>query len=236
MKKLNKVILIPARSGSKRLKDKNIRLLNGKPLIAHSIILAKKVKDIDHVIVSTDSRKYAKIAESYGAKCFYLRPKKFSNDTSTDLEVFKYNEYWLNKYLNYKTDLYIHLRPTFPNRKVKDINQMLEIFIKHYKYMHSLRSVKKVEEKLEKFYRINKKGYLTNVLSFKKFKIKNNYDYLCNQADQLLPQYYAHDGAVDIFKSNLLKKNTISGNKILAYVTNYKHIDINTLEDFKKNI
>ena len=48
-------------------------------------LLAKKVKDIDHVIVSTDSRKYAKIAESYGAKCFYLRPKKFSHDASTDL-------------------------------------------------------------------------------------------------------------------------------------------------------
>ena len=66
MKKINIVALIPARSGSKRLKNKNIRLINGKPLIAYSIIQALKLKDIDYVIVSTDSKKYAKIAEKYG--------------------------------------------------------------------------------------------------------------------------------------------------------------------------
>ena len=71
-------IIIPARSGSKGIKNKNIALLHKKPLIAHSIISAKKT-GIKNIIVSTDSLKYKKIAEKYGAKVPFLRPKKISS-------------------------------------------------------------------------------------------------------------------------------------------------------------
>ena len=236
MKSFNKVILIPARSGSKRIKNKNIKLFAGKPLLAHSIIQAKKIKNIDHIIVSTDSKKYANIAESYGAKCYYLRPKNISKNFSTDLDVFKFNEFWLNQNLNYKTDIYIHLRPTYPNRNLKDINEMIKIFEKNYDNIHSLRSVVKFEKKLEKIYQIDKNNFLKSSFGFKRFESQSAKDYMCNQADQILPKYFIHDGAIDIFKSNILKKNTISGNKIMAYITKSDGIDINNLDDFKKSI
>ncbi len=83
--------IIPARSGSKSVVDKNIRLFQGIPLIAHSIIIARKSKYITRVIVSTDSERYAEIAKEYGAETPFLRPKEISGDTATDLEVFKHS-------------------------------------------------------------------------------------------------------------------------------------------------
>ena len=76
--------LIPARSGSKRLKNKNILKLGGKPLIAHAIIAAKKSKIFDKIILSTDSKKYASIGKKFGAEVPFLRPPKFSTSFSPD--------------------------------------------------------------------------------------------------------------------------------------------------------
>ena len=76
--KLKLIALIPARSGSQRIKNKNIYNLNNKPLIAYSIKSALKSKIFDRIIVSTDSLKYAKIAKRYGADVL-LRPKSFQN-------------------------------------------------------------------------------------------------------------------------------------------------------------
>ncbi len=70
------IAFIPARSGSKSIKDKNIKILNGKPLIAWSIQTCLKSKFINKIIISTDSKKYAKIAKKYGADEIIIRPKK----------------------------------------------------------------------------------------------------------------------------------------------------------------
>ena len=69
--------IIPARSGSKSVKDKNIRLIDGKPMIAYSIEHAQKAECIDRVIVSTDSEEYAAIAREYGAETPFLRPAEY---------------------------------------------------------------------------------------------------------------------------------------------------------------
>ena len=80
MKRHSKLIaLIPARFGSERIKDKNIINLFGHPLIAYAINAAIKTKIFDKILVSTDSLKYKKIAEKYGAEIPFLRPKKFQN-------------------------------------------------------------------------------------------------------------------------------------------------------------
>ena len=78
MKKL--IALIPARKGSERVKDKNIQLINGKPLIFYSIRSAQKSKLFDRIIVSTDSKKYAKIAKKIGAEVPFIRPKAFQQN------------------------------------------------------------------------------------------------------------------------------------------------------------
>ena len=81
---------------------------------------------------------------------FYLRPKNISKDTSSDLQLFKFNEKWLNKNLKYYTDIYIHLRPTYPLRKISDINKMINIMEKKFERIDSVRSVINSNIKLEK--------------------------------------------------------------------------------------
>ena len=89
----NKKILaiIPARSGSKGLKNKNIKLLAGKPLVTWPIIAAKQSKYIDKCIVSTDSKNIAEIATNYGANVPFLRPKYLSSDKSLTFDVINHS-------------------------------------------------------------------------------------------------------------------------------------------------
>ena len=74
------VAIIPARSGSSRIKNKNIKIFNGKPMIAWSIIAAKKSKIFDYILVSTDSKKIASISKKYGAEVPFLRSKNLSDN------------------------------------------------------------------------------------------------------------------------------------------------------------
>ena len=84
---MKSIAIIPARSCSKGLKDKNIRLLNGKPLLAYSVEAALESGVFDEVMVSTDSEKYAEIAKEYGASVPFLRSAELSSDTATSKDV-----------------------------------------------------------------------------------------------------------------------------------------------------
>ena len=81
------ICIIPARGGSKRIKNKNIKIFNGKPMIYYAINLAKNSKLFSRIIVSTDSLKIARLAKKYGAEVPFKRTKKLSNDHSTSTEV-----------------------------------------------------------------------------------------------------------------------------------------------------
>ena len=91
--KINSKVLavIPARKGSKRIVNKNIKKFNNVPIIAYSIKAAKKSKVFDYISVSTDCKKIAKIAKKYGANIDFVRPKKISNDKAKTLEVIKHS-------------------------------------------------------------------------------------------------------------------------------------------------
>ena len=84
---MRSIAIIPARSGSKGLKDKNIKELCGKPLLAYSIEAAKLSGCFDTVMVSTDSEKYAEIARQWGAEVPFLRSAETSNDTASSWVV-----------------------------------------------------------------------------------------------------------------------------------------------------
>ena len=81
------ICIIPARQGSKRIKNKNIKLFAGKPLISHVIKTAKKSKLFSRIVVSTDSTRIANIAKNNGAEVPFLRNKKLSNDYAGTAEV-----------------------------------------------------------------------------------------------------------------------------------------------------
>lgn len=218
--------IIPARSGSKGIIDKNIIDYNGKPLLSWSIIQAKNSKYKMKIIVSTDSEKYKKIAIEYGAEVPFLRPPEISQDLSTDFECINHCVKWLEKNENYKSDIILHLRPTSPNRSVTLIDDCLDNFIKNRSNYDSLRSVIPIDKSPFKMYKIANDHLLPLFRS-----IDDIYEPY-NHARQILPQCYLHNGYIDILNTNILQYSTISGNKILPYVMNEEHnIDIDNPKD-----
>jgi CMP-N,N'-diacetyllegionaminic acid synthase len=118
------IAIIPARSGSKGLKDKNIKELKGKPLIAYTIEAAKKSEIFDRIIVSTDSEKYAEISKKYEAEVPFLRSNENSGDKAGSWEVVKEV---LSK-LDEKYDIVILLQPTSPLRTSQNIKEAIDLF------------------------------------------------------------------------------------------------------------
>jgi CMP-N,N'-diacetyllegionaminic acid synthase len=120
------IAIIPARSGSKRLPNKNIKIFNGRPLLYWSIASAKKVKIIDRIYVSTDSLKIKKIAKKFGALVPFLRPKAYATDKSPSEKLILHTL----KNLNEKIDYVILLQPTSPLRNYKAVESSLKYTIK----------------------------------------------------------------------------------------------------------
>ena len=133
MKKSKIWAIIPARSGSKSLKNKNIVLLNKKPLLAHTIDGALKSKMFEKVLVLTDSQRYAKIAKKYGAEIPFIRPKNISEDKSTDNELYVYMLNYFYKNNIDTPNFFAHLSPVVPIRKNKIIEQGIKFFFKKKK-------------------------------------------------------------------------------------------------------
>ncbi|MAD48327.1 MAG: acylneuraminate cytidylyltransferase [Gammaproteobacteria bacterium] len=117
-----------ARSGSKGLPNKNIKLFLGKPLIAWSIEQALKVKKINRVIVSTDSKKIKKISESFGAEVPFLRPQSLSKDSSSEWSAWQHAIKFIEKYDGKPLKCFISLPATSPLRKSCDIEKCLDEF------------------------------------------------------------------------------------------------------------
>lgn len=135
---MKRIAIIPARSGSKGLKDKNIIDLCGKPLIAYSIEAALETGLFDHVIVSTDSEHYAEIAQHYGAEVM-MRGEALSNDKATTFMVL---EDILKNRLKESIDYFVLLQPTSPLRTSKHITEAIEKFeskIEHFDFLVSMK-------------------------------------------------------------------------------------------------
>ena len=138
---MKRIAIIPARSGSKGLKDKNIIDLCGKPLIAYSIEAALETSLFDHVIVSTDSEHYAEIAQHYGAEVM-MRGEALSNDKATTFMVL---EDILKNRLQESIDYFVLLQPTSPLRTSKHITEAIEKFEAKIENFDFLVSMKEAE-------------------------------------------------------------------------------------------
>lgn len=219
--------IIPARSGSKGIPHKNIKLFQNKPLLAHSIGHATKCKHKSKIIVSTDSEEYADIARSYGAEVPFLRPKDISLDLSTDFEFISHAIDWLKSNEDYEPDIVVQLRPTYPTRNVDKLNECIDIFVKNRSEYDSLRTVIPFEKSPFKMYTIKDES-LTPL-----FVEINGISEPYNRCRQILPRCYLHNGYIDIFNASLVKNGTISGNKIYPYVMSAdEYHDIDSLEDW----
>ncbi len=215
--------IIPARQGSKGLKNKNIKVLKNLPLIAWSILAAKKCKKISEIIVSTDSKKISNISKKYGAKVPFLRPKKFASDKATTFSVIKHAiEFYKKKNVEFKYLLL--LEPTSPLRDYKDINFCINKMINQN--VETIVSVAKVKAQHPNFlFYINKRDTLKPFL-------KNNLNSSMRRQD-IKPLYFL-EGSIYISKiSTLLKEKTFYHDKTRPFVVkNWRSLEIDDINDF----
>ncbi len=219
------VAIIPARAGSKGVADKNIKPLAGRPLIAYTIAAAKLAHNIDRVIVSTDSQRYAGIAREYGAEASFLRPKEISGDNSTDYDFIKHLLDWFeNNGQQQQPEYLVHLRPTTPLREVRYIESAIET-IKADAKATALRSVHEMSESAYKAMEVEN-GYLKCVGS-------GSFDLdFANNPRQKFSKTYQPNGYVDVIISEYVRKNQkIHGNHVIAYLTPYV-VEVDTEDDF----
>ena len=124
----NRIVgLIPARGGSKGIPGKNAKLLDGIPLIAHTIRQARAASELDRVLVSTDCMNLADIARNEGAEVPFMRPPELAGDSSTALHVMLHAIEFLEREGD-KPDALVYLQPTSPLRKASDIDQAVRKF------------------------------------------------------------------------------------------------------------
>lgn len=215
---------IPARSGSKGLKNKNIKPIKGKPLIYYSLAIALKTQGIKKTIFSSDSSKYIKIAKKFGCKNFHYRSNKISHDNASEYSVFRdYVDLQIKK--NKPLPKYfVHLRPTSPMRK----KNTLEKAIRFFKNKRNYTSMRSANVMSNPAYRTNRivNGKLCGIVD-KNFNI----DALCK------PRHFFQDtykcGPIfDIYKTKNILKGYLWGNKVLPYIIQDIYNDIDTIEDF----
>ena len=225
MYKKNKIlVIIPARSGSKGIKNKNIRKIKNKPLLSYSIIYAKKCKLVDEIIVSTESTKYAKIAKKFGAKVPFLRARKLAGNKIQDYPVILECLIKSEKFFKTKFNYIILLRPTSPFRESRLIERGLKK-LHNSKISSSVRSVINTRIHPYRHWKINKYGKMESIIKNKKEPY--------NIPRQQLPKLFFQSGDIEVIKRETIFKGSVSGNYVLPLIVK-SYVDIDTMQDLKK--
>lgn len=215
---------ICARGGSKGVKNKNIKLLNGKHLISYTIDQAKKSNLFNQIVVSTDSIRIQKIAKKYKANCWSLRKKNLSTDSAAKIPVIQDTLLRSEKYFKIQYDYIIDLDPTSPLRSVNDIISSFKKFIS------------KKADLLITGCEAKKNPY------FNMFEIKNSQIKLVKKKDnknfvsrQLSPKVYEMNASIYIWNRNsLIRAKTLFIKNMTEYIMPYERsIDIDSELDFK---
>lgn len=221
----NEVIaIVPARSGSKGVPDKNIRELDGYPLLSLSIAAAK-LAGINKVWVSTDSEKYARIAVRFGAEVPFLRSQKISTDTSSDYEFMLHAMNWHKNEFKSIPQYWVHLRPTTPLRDPKIIQEAVRIITENDS-LDSLRSAHEVSESPFKWFLKDENNMFQGLredLTPEKV----------NEPRQNFPKVYNPNGYVDIVKSSVvLNSGCLHGHNMYVFETPHCQ-EIDNADDFE---
>jgi len=218
---MNILAIIPARGDSKGIPRKNIKNLNGKPLIFYTIREAKKSKFLSRIVVSTDDEKIANVSRHYGV-VVVKRPKKLSTDSSTSISVLKHAIINLKKTKKFIPDIIVVLQPTSPLRNAADIDGAIKKFL-HLK-CDSVISMTKVSSLPYWIYEL--RGNMAKNIIKKPKKVHRRQDG---------QKFYQINGAVYVTSKNMIMNhNTIFGKKISAYIMpQERSVDLDTMIDFK---
>ena len=219
--------IIPARGGSKSIPRKNIRELNGAPLIKYSIDYSLKSKYIDRTIVSTDDEEIAEIARDCGAEVPFIRPSIHAEDLTQDFSVLNHAMLQCQKVYNEIADVFVLLRPTSPLRPEGLIETSIDILIKN----PSATSVRAVAKTKQHPYRqwVFSEKYMESFV-----KMTSDIEEPYNLPRQILPDVYFQTGDIEVVKKETLLSGSVSGNKILPIIIEADHVlDIDNLNDLE---
>lgn len=220
------IALIPARSGSKRLKGKNIRPLQGHPLIAYTIAAAVESKVFKSVIVATDSEDYAEIGRHYGAEVPFLRPAETASDTSPDIEWIQYTLSRL-KEDGREYDCFSILRPTSPFRQPETICRAWKAFCEEGD-VDSLRAVELAKQHPGKMWVVRDNRMMPLMPLNPEEPPWHSRQY------QDLPAVYVQNASLEIAWTKVaLEKNSIAGTTVMPFITEGNEgADVNTEHDW----
>lgn len=211
--------LIPARGGSKGIPGKNIKEFNGRPLISYTIAAARESKYVDAVIVTTDSKEIAEIAERYGAEAPFLRPPELAQDTSKTIDAVVHARDAMAA-LGRPHDVVVLLQPTSPLRRAEEIDAAIETFFSHGEL--GLASVSEVSENPVLTRRIDQSGVMHPILPISSTVRRQD-----------MPRFWHVDGAVYINRANdLTPETSLNDNPIAFVMPKLRASDIDNIEDF----
>jgi CMP-N,N'-diacetyllegionaminic acid synthase len=223
------VALVPARSGSKRVPDKNIRPLAGHPLIAYTIAAGLQSEVFAAVVVSTDSERYAGIARYYGAEVPFLRPAEFAGDLSPDIE---WLEYTLKRLQDEGRayDCFSILRPTSPFRQAGTIRRAWQEFLAE-EGVDSLRAVEKCRQHPGKMWVVRGKR-MAPLLPLSPSPPDQPWH---SSQYQSLPEVYVQNASLEIAWTRVVfEGRTIAGNVLMPFFTRgYEGFDVNHPYDWQ---
>jgi CMP-N,N'-diacetyllegionaminic acid synthase len=215
------IALIPARSGSKRIQDKNVRLLAGHPLLAYTIAAALESGIFTDIIVSTDSPHYVKIARYYGAEVPFLRPAELAGDLSPDIEWVEYTLQTLAAQ-GKQYDCFSILRPTSPFRLSATIQRAWQLFLGEAG-VDSLRAVEKCQQHPGKMWVVRGRRMLPLLPLSPAAQPWHSSQY------QALPEVFVQNASLEIAWTRVaLQTRTIAGTVLVPFFTEgYEGFDIN---------
>jgi N-acylneuraminate cytidylyltransferase len=226
--KLHQIALIPARSGSKRLPGKNIKSLNGVPLIAYTIKSALNSNLFTEVIVSTDSQEIADIALHWGASVPVLRPAEYARDSSPDIEWVSHSIENMVVTPKNLVDCIAILRPTNPLRTADTIVRAFNIF-QEQSWADSLRAMEITHKHPGKMWSLGDNNQASPFLNQDSEIIPTH-----DRPTQSLEKLWIQNASLELVRfSALLKTKSISGKKILGFdMPNLQGYDLNTQLDW----
>jgi len=221
------IALIPARAGSSRVPDKNIRRLGDHPLIGYSIAAALESGVFDDVIVSTDSQHYADIARHYGAEVPFLRPAEIAGHVSPDIEWVTYTLQRLRE-AGREYDCFSILRPTSPFRLPGTIRRAWQQF-RAQQGIDSLRAVEKCQQHPGKMWVVQGQR-MTPLLP-----LQGGGQPWHSSQYQSLPAVYVQNASLEIAWTRVIEQTeSIAGDVLVPFFTQgHEGFDINSEYDWK---
>lgn len=218
---MKKLFLIPARGGSKGIPHKNIKPLNGKPLIYYAIDIARQFTDDKNICVSTDGDDIIKVVEEYGLKVPFKRPDTLASDSSGSYEVIMHAlDFYKNNGTTY--DTVVLLQPTSPFRRFVDVRNCIDVYNSEYDMVVSVKNAS--SNPYYDCFEKNEKGYLH--ISKGDGNIQRRQD---------APGVYEYNGAVYVINVNSLYQLPMNEfKKVGMFVMDEIHsLDLDTIIDWK---